>query len=102
MICKKSNYLGEFDRCSLYYERIFSGMPRLNASILLVQYMPTSINERVRASLNKLTERDVVIPKDRTKLEDGRGAKRCAHGSQEKPGHSSATRVTEIFRSHNF
>jgi two-component system chemotaxis response regulator CheB len=52
-------------------KELFTGMPRLNASILLVQHMPAFINERVRASLNELTELDVVIPRNGTELENG-------------------------------
>lgn len=52
-------------------KQLFTGMPRLNASILLVQHMPAFINERVRSSLDKLTELDVIIPGNKTELEDG-------------------------------
>jgi two-component system chemotaxis response regulator CheB len=52
-------------------KELFTGMPRLNASILLVQHMPAFINEKVRFNLNKLTELDVVILKGLAKLENG-------------------------------
>lgn len=43
---------------------LFAGMPRLNASILIVQHMPLYINESLRGSLDVVTDMDVKIASD--------------------------------------
>lgn len=40
---------------------IFTGMPRVAAAFLLVQHMPAFINERLRNSLDAVTDLDVVM-----------------------------------------
>ena len=46
-------------------------MPRVNASIIIVQHMPKFINETLRESLDTCTAMDVVIAKDGDILQDG-------------------------------
>ena len=52
-------------------KRLFKGMPRLDACILLVLHMPKYINDRVRTTLAMNTDMDVVIPSDGERLEAG-------------------------------
>lgn len=49
----------------------FHGLPRLNATILLVQHMPAFINESIRATLDAETEMDVVLANDGVAIERG-------------------------------
>jgi len=50
---------------------LFHDMPRLNASILLVQHMPGFINESVRATLDAETQMDVLLAQDGVAIERG-------------------------------
>ncbi len=43
---------------------LFEGVPKLNASILLVQHMPKWINESMRKTLDASTDMDVLIAED--------------------------------------
>jgi two-component system chemotaxis response regulator CheB len=51
---------------------IFSGLPRLSASMILVQHMPRLINEWVRRSLDEVTDMEVKVAEDGEVLEDGK------------------------------
>lgn len=53
-------------------KEIFTGMPRLGVSILLVQHMPKYINEGLRASLDRVTDMDVVLARDGMDIAPGR------------------------------
>lgn len=52
--------------------RVFSDLPKLNASIILVQHMPKFINESLRDSLNRKTEMDIKIAEDGERIVDGK------------------------------
>lgn len=52
-------------------QSFFGGMPRLNASIVLIQHMPKFINLSVARSLDGNTDMDVGIAEDGVRLEPG-------------------------------
>ncbi len=52
-------------------KRLFSGMPRLDACIVLVQHMPKYINQRVCQKLATLTDMDVVVAEDQQQIKHG-------------------------------
>ena len=51
--------------------RVFSDLPRLNASVIVVQHMPKFINESLCDSLNRKTEMDMKIAEDGERIADG-------------------------------
>ena len=50
---------------------IFSGLPRLKASIIIVQHMPKFINDSLRDSLGSLTKMKVQIAENRKQIRQG-------------------------------
>lgn len=50
---------------------IFLDLPRLQASILLVQHMPQFINESLRQSLDETTNMDVMLATNNLELQEG-------------------------------
>ena len=52
--------------------RIFSDLPLLNASILLVQHMPRFINKSLKETLSRNTDMDVGIAEDGELIRDGK------------------------------
>ena len=51
---------------------IFTGLPALNASVIVVQHMPKFINDSLRDSLSSVTAMRVTIARDGDLLENGR------------------------------
>jgi two-component system, chemotaxis family, protein-glutamate methylesterase/glutaminase len=51
---------------------IFTGLPRLDAGVIVVQHMPKFINESLRDSLSSVTSMSVSIAEDNAALESGR------------------------------
>ncbi len=51
--------------------RLFYNMPRLKASVILVQHMPKFINESVRENLSRETTMEVVLASDGDAIQDG-------------------------------
>ncbi len=52
-------------------KQLFTGMPRLDASIVVVQHMPKYINQRVTQKLGTLTDMDVVLAEHNSQLQHG-------------------------------
>lgn len=50
---------------------IFTGLPRLNAGVIVVQHMPKFINESLRDSLSSVTSMAVRIAEDNAPIESG-------------------------------
>ena len=50
---------------------LFNGMPRLNASVVLVQHMPKFINQSLCRTLDEVTDMHVKIARDGMDLEPG-------------------------------
>lgn len=50
---------------------IFTDMPRLSGSIIVIQHMPDYINDHVAESLDKLTQMDVSVATNDQWLQDG-------------------------------
>lgn len=53
-------------------KEIFSGMPLINGSIIVVQHMPKYINETFCDHLNECTELSVEMAQDRNVIESGK------------------------------
>ncbi len=53
-------------------KEIFSGMPKLNAGMVLVQHMPRFINQSLRESISRVTEMTVAVAEDGDMLENGK------------------------------
>ena len=53
-------------------KEIFSGMPLLNGSVVIVQHMPIYINQTLTSNLNGFTEMSVEIARDGSVLENGK------------------------------
>jgi two-component system chemotaxis response regulator CheB len=53
-------------------KEICSGMPRLNAGVVLVQHMPKFINQSLRESIARSTAMTVVIAQNGDALENGK------------------------------
>ena len=52
-------------------KRVFGGLPRLDAAIVLVQHMPSFINQSICRTLAGLTSMDVTLAADGQRLESG-------------------------------
>lgn len=52
-------------------QKLFGGMPRLDAGVVLIQHMPKFINPAVAKTLNGLTDMDVGLAEDGVRLEPG-------------------------------
>lgn len=50
---------------------LFTGLPRLNGCIVIVQHMPAFINESLRKTLDDVTEMSVVLAEEGARLESG-------------------------------
>jgi two-component system chemotaxis response regulator CheB len=53
-------------------KEIFSGMPKLNAGVVLVQHMPRFINQSLRESISRVTGMAVAVAEDGDMLENGK------------------------------
>lgn len=51
---------------------LFTGMPKLNASMILIQHMPKFINQSLEQSLSRITRMEVKIAENGEGLENGR------------------------------
>ncbi|MBN1622427.1 MAG: chemotaxis protein CheB [Endomicrobiales bacterium] len=51
-------------------DAIFSGMPKINASVIIVQHMPLCINESLRRELGAKTDMNVKIPDNNEYLQN--------------------------------
>ncbi|MBN2029903.1 chemotaxis protein CheB [bacterium] len=52
-------------------KEIFSGLPLINGSIILIQHMPKYINETLTDNLNECTDMSVEIAQDGVEVESG-------------------------------
>lgn len=51
--------------------RLFGGMPRLDAAVIVVQHMPKFINESIRRGLEKLTPMNARLAENNLPLQEG-------------------------------
>ncbi|MEI7837332.1 MAG: CheB methylesterase domain-containing protein, partial [Planctomycetota bacterium] len=71
MPCKKLVIVGVSTGGPRALRQLFTGMPRLEAGIILVQHMPKFINDSFQRTLDALTEMDVVIAQDGSRIDAG-------------------------------
>ncbi len=53
-------------------KQIFSGMPKLNASIILIQHMPKFINQSMQESLSRRTDLEVRLAENGCRVDSGK------------------------------
>ena len=52
-------------------KELFTGLPKLNGAIIIIQHMPKFLNESMRNNFTEWTKMDAKIPQDGDELENG-------------------------------